>query len=279
MIIKLLKYDLRGMGKKLLPLYGLALALSLINRLNDTLFIRPLLEGGGLYRASSFAATLSGILMGVFVITLIAIFIVTFFMLIAKYNRSVFGDEAYLTHTLPITQDQIIISKALNFLFWGFVSTLVAGVSFLILTLGTDSWNYFGVMWQSFSSSFAYVWGSIGANNRLAAGLFVLTGLLGPLAEILNIFLCIGIGNKFRHKIAAGVVAYLIINSLMSALTGGTTSNLAERMVLIQNYNPAHYLQANFLPLALFLLLVTVGQTLIYYFATRYLQNKQLNLD
>ncbi len=279
MIMKLLKYDIRGIGRKLLPLYGLAIALSLINKINQSLLIQPLLEGG-MIQSSSFVTTLSNILMGVYVLTIMAVFVITFFMMVARYNRSVFGDEGYLTHTLPISQSQIIISKTLSFLLWSIASTLVAGVSFLILTYSSESWRLFTDFFRQFSYMLSQYFGGIGSTNRMAFLLFVLTVLIAPLTEILNIYLCIGIGNKFRHKITAGVVAYLVISSISSTLVGLLTNSITSRMVFTHDFNSTYFMgQPNFLPLMLMLFLFTLGQGVLYFFFIKYIQEKQLNLE
>ena len=279
MIMKLLKYDIRGIGRKLLPLYGLAIVLSLINKINQSLLIQPLLEGG-MIQSSSFVTTLSGILMGVYVLTIMAVFVITFFMMVARYNRSVFGDEGYLTHTLPISQSQIIISKTLSFLLWSIASTLVAGVSFLILTYSSESWRLFTDFFRQFSYMLSQYFGGIGSTNRMAFLLFVLTVLIAPLTEILNIYLCIGIGNKFRHKITAGVVAYLVISSISSTLVGLLTNSITSRMVFTHDFNSTYFMgQPNFLPLMLMLFLFTLGQAVLYFFFIKYIQEKQLNLE
>ena len=277
--MKLLKYDIRGIGRKLLPLYGLAIALSLINKINQSLLIQPLLEGG-MIQSSSFVTTLSGILMGVYVLTIMAVFVITFFMMVARYNRSVFGDEGYLTHTLPISQSQIIISKTLSFLFWSIASALVAGISFFILTYSSENWRLFTDFFRQFSYMLSQYFGGIGSTNRMAFLLFVLTVLIAPLTEILNIYLCIGIGNKFRHKITAGVVAYLVISSISSTLVGLLTNSITSRMVFTHDFNSTYFMgQPNFLPLMLMLFLFTLGQAVLYFFFIKYIQEKQLNLE
>ena len=279
MIMKLLKYDIRGIGRRLLPLYGLAIALSFINKINQSLLIQPLLEGG-MIQSSSFVTTLSGILMGVYVLTIMAVFVITFFMMVARYNRSVFGDEGYLTHTLPISQSQIIISKTLSFLFWSIASALVAGISFFILTYSSENWRLFTDFFRQFSYMLSQYFGGIGSTNRMAFLLFVLTGLIAPLTEILNIYLCTGIGNKFRHKITAGVVAYLVINSISSTLVGLITNNITSRMVFNHDFNSTYFMgQPNFLPLMLTLFLFALGQGVLYFFFIKYIQEKQLNLE
>ena len=276
MIFKLLKYDIKGIGRKLLPLYALTILLSVINRFSaDSIFS---------YEAQASSSTwyeiLSAILVGIYVITIIAVFIVTFYILVAKYNRSIFGDEGYLTNTLPITQTQIILAKTINFLLWSLISTLVAGISLVIIVYRgwwmpdfvqfmREGWKFLGQTW---SSSFT--------NNRIAILLTGISMLLSPISEILNIFLCVGIGNKFKHKLAAGVVSYLVINTVMSFITTLVTNNIVENMSMMQGVNSAFYMGTpNFYPISIMIFLLTLGQIVAFFFGTKYIQEKQLNLE
>ena len=280
MIRKLLKYDIRGMGKKLLPLYGLALALSIINKLNDMLFVEPLLDGT-MVRINQWTVILSKLLMGVYIMTILAVFAITFFMLVSKYNKSVYGDEGYLTHTLPISQSQIIISKALNFLFWTLISSLVALISFFILGFRTSLWKEFLTFWREFTLMFGQFIRTMQTYNKVALVIFIVTGLIYPLVEILQIFLSIGLGNKFRHKIAAGVVAYLGISFLVSTLTAFVTNKMAFSVMAAPDMNSAyHYVaEPNALPLMASLFVLSLGQLVVFFLATKYIQEKHLNLE
>lgn len=279
MILKLVKYDIRGIGKKLLPLYGLALVLSLINKINDRLLLQPLLDKG-LINNQSWLNILSSILKTGYVISILAVFIITFFILIAKYNRSVFGDEAYLTHTLPISQSQIIIAKTINFLFWSLMSFLVAGVSTFILYYSQGIWTQIGFLIREMWTSLQYIFASSMNHNKLALVLFLLMAVLSPLSEIFKIYLSIGLGNKFKHKLAAGVVAYLAINTLLSSVFGIITSDISSRMVVINNFNSTHFTaEPNFLPLMLTLLILEAFEVVVMFQATKYIQEKQLNLE
>lgn len=279
MILKLLKYDIRGIGRKLLPLYALVIVLSVLNKVNDIFVIQPMLN-----QTMSFypqwVNSLSGILMGIYALSIVAIFFITFYILVTKYSRSIYGPEGYLTNTLPLTQSEIIVAKVLNFVLWGLVSTLVAALSFLIIAYNGTFAEQFGYLWREFASVFSIFWSQARAYNRVAFFLFLLAGLLTPVAEILNVYLCIGIGNKFKHKLASGIVAYLVINSVTSWVSTLVLAKVKNQMVFGPGMNSTYYTSMpNFQPFALVLLVLTLAQIAAYFLGTKYIQEKQLNLE
>lgn len=276
MILKLLKYDLKGIGRKLLPLYALTIVLSLLNRFSAN----SLFSYESQVSSEPWFEMLSAILVGIYIIAIIAVFIVTFYILVAKYNRSVFGDEGYLTNTLPLTQTQIIMSKTINFLIWSLISTLVAGISLIIIVYQSWWMPEFMQFMREVGVLIKQLWTSSLSNNKVAIILFAITIIITPISEILNIFLCVGIGNKFKHKLAAGVVAYLVINMFISFITTLVTNNIVDSMSMTQSFNSAFYMGTpNFYPMSIMIFLLTVGQIAAFFFGTKYIQEKQLNLE
>ncbi len=65
-------------------------------------------------------------------ITGIAAIIVTFFMIIVQFNKSLFGNQGYLSFTLPVSSGQLLASKALVACFWMIASWIV---SILVITI------------------------------------------------------------------------------------------------------------------------------------------------
>lgn len=46
-----------------------------------------------------------------------------------RYYKSMYTDEGYLTHTLPVTTNQLLVSKALNFWIWNLLATVAIAIS------------------------------------------------------------------------------------------------------------------------------------------------------
>lgn len=268
MIFKLFRYDFKGVGKKLLPLYIMALLLSVINRIS----MENTFSWNFDYAMPLWASMLQGLFIGAYFITIVAIFVVTFFILVAKYNRSIYGDEGYLTNTLPISQDKIIWAKALNFFVWQLIGGLVAFGTLAILFVS----NFL------LEIPFAEIWAEISNVIQLMSGsdiagivLIVIAGFIGIFQSIFMVFLCVGIGNQFQYKLVAGVVGYMVISMITSIVSNLLGSNITETFM---NYSVGAGTY-NLLSVGGWVFGMTLVWTIAFYFGTRYLQMNKLNLD
>lgn len=102
MIKKLLKYDLNWIYKPLFVLYALALVLSVFTKIfapaSDLMF----------FGIITYALVL------LTTVLLIGILMYTVIRLWSRFNLSLYGDESYLTYTLPVKRKEIYISKVLT---------------------------------------------------------------------------------------------------------------------------------------------------------------------
>ena len=129
MILKLFKYDFMNIGKKLIPFYIAALVIGIINR-----FLLLTSDISRLEREENFLAMFgSPLLYFAYFAVVFGIFCMTVFVIITRYSSSIYGNEGYLTNTLPLKPSQIILAKLINFLIWIFISYFVIFVSLFIL--------------------------------------------------------------------------------------------------------------------------------------------------
>ena len=105
MLIKLLKYDLKYMIKNMSVFYILAIFFAILVRIL------------GLFNSTTILTILNGICKGTMIAMIVNIIINTMIRSWVRYNISIYKDEAYLTHTLPITKNDIYNSK--------FIQTLI----------------------------------------------------------------------------------------------------------------------------------------------------------
>lgn len=112
MLKKLLKYDWKSVSLLLLILHGILLVYTLIGRLG----IAFGLSGAGDTMVSS-VTTMYGIAAGlyilVYVLFIFAIVVATYVYLAIRFQKNLFSDEGYLTHTLPVSPAKLIWSKML----------------------------------------------------------------------------------------------------------------------------------------------------------------------
>ena len=188
MLGKLLKYDLRATAGTMLISYVILLGYALILQLTglDLNFSNPYLDFQWIMRLFLYVG---------FVIVMVGVLLFTYVQILRRFYNNLFSAQGYLTNTLPVRPEAILVSKVLMGVIW-------IAVTYLILVgctamLGTDL--------PAIARSVLF------SNLRLALEntptvYFVLTGILlvlSPFASVLTFFACICLGQLFFQ--AAGV--------------------------------------------------------------------------
>ena len=119
MLKKLLKYDLKHIFKFLIIFYTLALVFSLFSR------------AFSLIGNSLFAEIMSEIFKGAAISMMFSILINNIMRFWVRFTGNFYGDESYLTHTLPVKKSSLYLSKFFASLISMFVSFIVIFISFL----------------------------------------------------------------------------------------------------------------------------------------------------
>ena len=118
MLGKLIKYDLENINKLLIIFYIITLIFAVLTRIFLSI-------------ENSFIFDIIGkICSGTTIALMINSIINNIIRLWVRFKSNLYGDESYLTHTLPVTKNQIYLSKFITSFITLFVSTLV-----IILTL------------------------------------------------------------------------------------------------------------------------------------------------
>lgn len=120
MLKKLLKYDLEDIFKVLIIFYSLSLFFSILTRIF-------------LGIENSFIMNIIGqICSGVTISMIFNILINNLMRLWTRFKNNFYGDEAYLTHTLPVDKKTLYLSKFLASLITLFSSILIIGLTLFI---------------------------------------------------------------------------------------------------------------------------------------------------
>ena len=121
MLNKLLKYDLKWCYKALIIFYILSLVFASLTRvffsIDDSLIFY----------------IVGKITLGITISLLASILINNILRLWARFIKNLYGDEAYLTHTLPVYKKDLFLSKVLSSLITLFTSTIFIIVSLFIM--------------------------------------------------------------------------------------------------------------------------------------------------
>lgn len=120
MLIKLIKYDLKKIFKFLIIFYSLAIFFAATTRMLFSIHNSFIIK---------IAAQISNIIT---ILMIISILINSIMRLWLKFKNSLYNDEAYLTHILPISRKTIYLSKIILAIITMFTSILIISLTLFI---------------------------------------------------------------------------------------------------------------------------------------------------
>ena len=204
MLIKLLKYDLKYMIKSMSIFYILAIFFALMTRIlfnmDQSIIINIIGQISVGCMFSMTASTLINTIMRSWV----------------RFSSSLYKDESYLTHTLPVTKSELYNSKLLQTFIFFFISFIVIIISLFITYYTKDNW----ISLSNFIKT-------ITTGLNLSTTFFITMSIIIIFLEVFNAIQCgflgIILGNKRNRgklgfSIFFGFCAYLIAQSIVLAL-------------------------------------------------------------
>ncbi len=217
MLGKLLKHEWKAVWKIPTILIGILLVLSVVSGIP---FIHPLWHSHiqGL-------DVLSALIWMTFYIALIGINMGIIIFLAVRFYKSMFTDEGYLTHTLPVTSHQLLISKILPMIAWMIlsiigvmVSLLIFGSMMLVFLKPNDVsfWEAIGAVIKEIKEA-EFFWSGL----RAMLGSLAFMGISGILNNVMVIVGSVCIGQLVsKHKILGSILAYFAISTVMQIAMG-----------------------------------------------------------
>jgi hypothetical protein len=238
---KLIKYDLKGMGRTLLPVQLGALLVGVMATAVLTATLRYTehnygLQGQGAGGALGGAITSFSILATLILcMVLFASVVVTTLLIARHYYNNLMGDEGYLSFTLPVSVHQHLLSKTVAGFIWSLINALVVTASLaLLLAFGTA---YSGLINREALGALAE-----GIDWLLTQGWGVLVfeysagAILSTIAPLLLIYASVTAGSILakRHKIAAAVGVYFAAQMVLY-----TINSMAQGVIVtLMGINP-----------------------------------------
>ena len=204
MLIKLLKYDLKYMIKNMSIFYILSLFFAITTRvffsIDKSIIINIIKQISVGCMFSMIASTLINTMMRSWI----------------RFRDSLYKDESYLTHTLPVTKNDLYNSKFLQTLIFFFISFIIILLSLFITYYNKENWliitNYIKNI-------------TIGLN--MSTIFFVTMFIIVVFLEIFNAIQCGFYGiilgykknnRKLGYSILFGFILYLIAQSIVLLL-------------------------------------------------------------
>lgn len=120
MLKKLLKYDIKTINKGLIIFYSLSIFFSVLTRIFLSIENSVIMNVIGLICSGATISMIFNILIN------------NLMRLWVRFKQNLYGDESYLTHTLPVTKKQIYLSKFIISIVTLLMSVIVIFISLFI---------------------------------------------------------------------------------------------------------------------------------------------------
>ena len=267
---KLCKYEWKYMMRFFLPMWGMLLVLGIINAFSAPHWLFNYVSEG--------REIAGGLLFFALNMGFCAVIIVTMVVIIQRFYNGLLKDEGYLMVTLPVKSGMLINSKLLVSLVLMFLTGVVCLAAIMAIVISGIGWGDF---WEGF------VW--IFRNSDLSGlewtmmilWLIVLI-LVASASSLYKIYTAMALGHLAKkHRVGWSVAAYLGISFLGSAVSNifmfnadwDAIGDALHRMVTGMSI-PQSIVVMELVAIAFYAVL-----SLIYFFITRYILEKRLNLE
>ena len=205
MLKTLLKHEMRATAKTFVWLYIAFVAIAVVNTLANpmtSMFGRSAMGDAAVQNLIPNA--FQGIAMTLYVLSIVAIGIVTFVIVILRFFRNLLGDEGYLMMTLPVSREQNILSKLLVAVFWNVCTCILIILSILLMIAGAGVFGEFVKSLQELFAADAPVgrWVTMG----------ILAVLVATFTGVLMLYAAMGVGpNMLKNRVGGSILAYILI--------------------------------------------------------------------
>ena len=204
MLIKLLKYDLKYMIKNMSIFYILSIFFAITTRILFNI------------EESVIVNIIGQISVGCMFSMVASILINTMMRSWVRFRDSLYKDEAYLTHTLPVTKSELYNSKFIQTLIFFFIGFIIILLSLFIAYYSKDTWtaitNYIKTITTGLNMSTLF---------------FIIIAIIIIFLEVFNAIQCGFLGiilgykknnSKLGYSVLFGFIMYLISQTLVLSL-------------------------------------------------------------
>lgn len=198
MLRKLIKYDLLWINRTLIIFYILTFIFALLMRLGENLtdsvigsLLRHILPG---FVISAMASTLINAAIRVWV----------------RFRQNCYKDEAYLTHTLPITRAQLFDSKVISSLISIIIAVAVVIAAFFIAFWNNDMYEYFRSLVEN--ADMGFIIGGILVTALLEIIYIVSVGFFSLVAGHRQN------NNRVLYSVVIGMLLYFALQGVLLAV-------------------------------------------------------------
>ncbi|MDO4313582.1 MAG: hypothetical protein Q4C52_10910 [Eubacteriales bacterium] len=268
MLAKLIKYDFKALNRFLIIIHIMLLIMAVLGRVT---FVGVIMRNVDAMSEFETIVMTAGIL--VYALMFMVAVLGTEILVGVHFYRNLFSDEGYLTHTLPVSRGQLLMSKTISGSLWILIDQILLILSGVILVYTKEVAellvNYKDRIWKAVGFPAGMGYGTI------LLVLFILC-VVSALGNALMIYVSVAVGQLFsNHRVLGAIVVYFGIGIVVGVVSGIFGASIAITDV-VQETVSLYQLYVKLFGLSFG---IEIAVAVIGYFITYLLMQKKLNLN
>ena len=270
MLGKMMKHEWNAVMKVMLPANAVLVIITLLGRIMVSAKIFDM--------DNEIASLISGLSITLYILCLLAVSLCCTIFIGYRFYKTVYTDEGYLLHTLPVTTHEIILSKTLTGVAWILITSLFLFASVFILVLGFIPPNEYASAMRDISYGIETY---IGPKFTAWVIFFLFIMIAGAFYSALWLFAGISFGQLLpKHKVLGAFIGFgviYVLTQIISVVTMLGTGLIGKANDMAAGSADAviSYMEYVYITSFSVNVLLAVG----FYFFTHFMMNRKLNLD
>lgn len=275
MLTKLMKYEWKSIWRVLLIINAFTVIMTVIGLCT----IYPPFFGQVSFTDESAIPIILSLLL--YYITILGVSIAAWIYIAIRFYKNTYSNQGYLTHTLPVTPRQLLISRIVIHSIFYVVTSFLVMLSVLTLCIPLVLLSEGVSMqftWQVLTASCVELFGM----PPISLGIcFLMIMIVGSISSTVMVYCAIAIGQTFqKHKVMASILCYValyfllqtVVSILILPQTISFTLNSANAAF---GFQMGSYMRS----ILLISLVSSLISGIVFYIITEILISKKLNLD
>lgn len=282
MLGKLIKYEWKGLRKPLSILYFVLLGITILTGIL-ILTINPKYDDVTV----GFSVLFTMLSVFLYYFGAIACSIGTMLIIAIRFYKTCYTDEAYLTHTLPVSTKQLVTAKTITAVLCHLLSllliivtaVLLVGVFFThMMNLGEiQASDLSSIAWSELNTEFKEEMGISFAGYFGFLGIY---SLISSICGIISVLGCVSLGQLYtKHRILGAIIAYFVLTTIQQFVSFMAMIPMYGQIFEAEYTGETISMFSLLGPSFLIILALSIVIAIVMHFINIHMMTKRLNLE
>lgn len=280
MLSKLMKYEWKNLSRQFLIMLAILVGTTLVSSL---MVVSINFDFDQVNDSYSLFMLIGSIL--IYYLGLIVCGFGTSLIIAIRFYKSCYTDEAYLTHTLPVSARQIVGSKTLSACLIQLLCTAITILSLIIYgaviiaaIFNSGTAHYAGTLSIAIISTQFQQEMGIGLGQYCA--FMLLYSIVGCFTGPSIILGCVSLGQLYtRHRILGAILAYFIVTMIMQFVTYIAMLPTYSKLIVASASGKTLSMMSIMMPTFIIIFVITIIIAIAMYFINIHMMTSKLNLE